>query len=94
MKQKREKHAKKINEASKTTKFQIGDLLLIRTYYQSDAVQRKIEKFCKLYSGPYKVWQILGESTYTLVECHDERKIRGKFNIRQLKLYHAKKDES
>ena len=94
MKMKREKHANKMNEANKTTKFKIGDLVLIRTYCQSDAVQRKIDKICELYSGPYKVKQVLGKATYILVECSDEQKVRGKFNIRQLKRYYSKKDGS
>ena len=64
---KRVKHANKMNEANKTTKFKIGDLVLIRTYCQSYAVQRKIVKFCELYCGPYKVRQVLGEATYCLL---------------------------
>ena len=52
---KREKHAKRINESNKTTKFEIGDLVLIRTYTQSDATQKHIEKFCELFSGPFKI---------------------------------------
>ena len=81
-----------MNESNKTTKFEIGDLVLIRTYTQSDATQKRIEKFCELFSGPFKISQILGESTYVLVDCRDESKIRGKFNIRQLKKYITKRD--
>ena len=50
MRNKREKQAKKCNEANKI-RFEIGDEVLIRTYCQSDAVQRRIDKFCELYSG-------------------------------------------
>ena len=92
MKLKREKHAKKVNEDNKITKFKRGDLVLVRTYCQSDAMQKKTDKFCELYCGPYKVKQVLGEATYILVECSDEQKIRGKFNIRQLKAYHSRKE--
>ena len=55
-------------------------------------MQKKIDKFCELYCGPYKVKQVLGEATYILVECSDEQKVRGKFNIRQLKAYHSRKE--
>ena len=94
MKMKRENRANKMNENIKTTKFKVGDLVLIRTYCQSDTIQRKINKFCELYSGPYKVKQILGEATYTLVKWSDEQKFREKFNIRQLKRYYPKRNEN
>ena len=54
MKEKREKQAKLCNEIKTITKFKIGEKVLIRTYHQSDAVQKRIEKFCELYCGPYK----------------------------------------
>ena len=92
IKQKRERHAKQVNEACKMTKFRLGDLVLVRTHYQSDAMQKRIEKFCELYTGPFKIKDVLGESTYVLVDCHNENKIRGKFNIRQLKPYYAKEE--
>ena len=88
IKQKRERHAKRVNETCKLTKFQLGDLVLVRTHYQSDATQRKFEKFCELYAGPFKIKEVLGESTNVLVDCYNENKIRGKFNTRQLKPYY------
>ena len=88
MKEKREKQAKLCNETKTITRFNIGEKVLIRTYHQSDAVQKRIEKFCELYCGPYKVHQILGEATYLLVDCDDDKKLRGKFNARQLKKYY------
>ena len=88
MKEKREKQAKLCNETKTITKFKIGEKVLIRTYYQSDAIQKRIEKFCELYCGPYKVHRILGDATYLLVDCNGESKIRGKFNVKQMKKYH------
>ena len=70
MKMKREKHAKKMNEDNKITKFKTGNLVLVRTHCQSDAMQKKIDKFCELYCGPYKVKQVLGEATYILSLIH------------------------
>ena len=40
MKEKREKQAKLCNETKTVTKFNIVEKVLIRTYYQSDAIQR------------------------------------------------------
>ena len=61
IKRKRERHAKRVNEANKMTRFQVGDLVLVRTHYQSDAMQRRIEKFCELYTGPFKIKDIVGD---------------------------------
>ena len=55
---------------------------------RSDAIQKKIDKFYELYSGPYRIHRILGDATYELVDCEDENKVQGKFNIRQIKKYH------
>ena len=87
IKEKREKHAKRCNEKKKITKFAIGDKVLVRAFHQSDAASKKIDKFFELFAGPYKINRIIGEATYELVEC-DSRKMRGKFNIRQIKAYH------
>ena len=87
IKEKREKHAKRCNESKKITKFSIGDKVLVRTYHQSDAMLKKIDKFFELFSGPYKINRIIGEATYELVEC-DSGKVRGRFNIRRIKAYH------
>ena len=69
IKEKREKHAKRCNENKKITKFSIGDKVLVRTYHQTDAMLRKIDKFFELFSGPYKINRIIGEATYELVDC-------------------------
>ena len=82
IKEKVKKHAKRINDNKKITKFAIGDKLLIRTYHQSDAVMKKIDKFFELYAGPYKINRILGDATYELVDCNNDKKVRGKFNVR------------
>ena len=55
IKKKREKQAKLINESKPITKFEVGEKVLIRTYYQSDAIQKKIDTFYELYSGPYRI---------------------------------------
>ena len=45
IKEKREKQARLSNENKVITKFKIGEKVLIRTYYQSDAIQKRIDKF-------------------------------------------------
>ena len=93
IKEKREKHAKRSNESKKITKFATGDKVLIRTYYQSDGTLKKIDKFFELFSGPYKVNRILGDATYELVDCDNNNKVRGKFNIWQIKKYYAQAEK-
>ena len=41
----------------------------------------------------YRINQILGDATYGLVDCDDNSKVRGKFNIRQIKKYYELTEE-
>ena len=65
---------------------------MVRPHYQSDAIQRRIEKFCELYTGPFRIKDVVGESTYVLVDRCDENKTRGKFNVRLLKPYYVREE--
>lgn len=89
IKEKSERQARRINKISKLSEFSIGDKVLIRANYVSDATQNIISKFCALYEGPYEVMRKIGKTTYELNECQDKTKIRGIFNIRQLKKYYS-----
>ena len=55
---------------------------------------KKIDKFFELYAGPYKINRILGDATYELVDCNNDNKVRGKFNIRQIKKYYEQTEET
>lgn len=83
----RDRANKKINEQRKLTEFEEGDLVLIRMFYPSDSAQGVISKFFELYQGPYKVKRRIGDATYLLSDPKDEKKERGKFNVRTLKKY-------
>ena len=65
--------------------------MLLRSYHQSDAAMKRIDKFFELYTGQYKVNRVLGDATYELTECDSSGKMRGKFNVRLLKRYYETK---
>lgn len=71
------------------TQHQLGDKLLLVAHNVSDAAQNIISKFCALYEGPFKITRKIGKTTYELSDCQNKTKIRGIFNIRQLKRYHS-----
>lgn len=66
IKEKRERHAKKVNQNLRITTFNIGDLVLVRSYPVSDAFNKVISKFCDLYEGPYRISKQVSNATYTL----------------------------
>lgn len=88
IKEKGEKRTDQINAAHKTTKFKVGDKVLLRTYPISDINQKVIGKFCHMFEGPYRIVKELGTATYQLEDVLQPGRIRGKFNIRQLKPYY------
>lgn len=88
IKEKREKEADKINSRTKITNFEIGEKVLLKNNPKSDAINKIIEKFCDLYIGPFMIKERIGNATYILGHVDDPEKIRGRFNIRQLKKYH------
>lgn len=87
IKKKRESQAEKNNKLNKLTSFIIGDLVLLRICPTSDALSKVITKFCTLHQGPYKVKEVRGPATYVLEDLGEENRVRGIFNVRQLKRY-------
>ena len=53
IKRKGERRAQKQNEEKNKLKFNVGDLILIKTNPISDTVNKVTAKFCELYEGPY-----------------------------------------
>ena len=88
IKGKGEWRARKKNEESNKLKFNVGDLILIKTNPISDVLNKVTAKFCELYEGPYKVTSIKREATYEVSEINKPEAVRGVFNVRQLKSYH------
>jgi hypothetical protein len=88
IKQKRERHADKINKTGERTQFQIGEKVLIKACRVSDALNKVVAKFCDVFEGPYIITARPSKATYELAYLDSKKGLRGKFNIRQLKRYH------
>lgn len=93
IKQKRERHAHKVNTKNKIVQLQLGDKVLIKAYRGSDALNKIVAKFCEMFEGPYVITAKLSPSTYELSHEDLSKGIRGNFNIRQLKRYHKQGHE-
>jgi transposase InsO family protein len=89
IKNKREREAHKFNQKHKITKFNVGDLVLVKAYHLSDAMNKIVSKFCELYEGPYRIRTVLSTSTYVLEHLNEPSKLRGTFNVRQMKPYYG-----
>lgn len=89
IREKRKRNADQWNEKHKLSELDVGDQVLVHTYPMSDAAQHILAKFCALYEGPYVITRRIGKSTYELRDNKDPIKMRGIFNIRQLKPYHS-----
>lgn len=87
IKEKGTNRANKLNARNNIVKFNIGDLVLVKACQTSDAVNRVISKFCKLYNGPFRVQTKIGNATYMLEYVDKPGEVRGTFNVRQLKPY-------
>jgi len=77
---------KKRHDTGKPTKFEVGDLVLVRTHYQSSALRKEIKKLFLLYEGPYRIKEIVGANAYLLEYVTGDR-IKGTFNVVTLKPY-------
>lgn len=86
IKEKRERNAEKLNQRN-LTKFEIGDLVLLKTCPISVAINKIISKFCDLYEGPYRIKKQISNATYLLEYLDSSKGSRGNFNVRQLKKY-------
>jgi len=87
LKSKAEKRKNKHDRGHRFVKYQVGDLVLVRTHHLSDLLGKKIKKFFLLYEGPYRVKEIKMENAYVLVDETNNEK--GTYNTTQLKKYHS-----
>ena len=69
-------------------KFNIGDLVLIRTNPISDLANKITAKFSELFEGPYQVKELKGSATYVVAEVNNLESVHGIFNVRQMKPYY------
>lgn len=86
IKEKGERRASKLNDR-KITRYQVGDLVLVRTNPVSDLSNRVIAKFCALYEGPFRIGDVVGQATYRLYDINKPDVVKGVYNMRQLKTY-------
>lgn len=87
VKNKLQKRKTNFNKKIKAMSFEVGNKVLVRTHYLSDKLGKKIKKYFQLYEGPYVVTKIKCENAYE-VEDPITGKIRGVYNVRQLKKFH------
>lgn len=78
----RKRHAKSYGD-----QLNVGDYVLLREVSVSDAANKVISKFCRLYSGPYIITDIPFPNVYALQHA-DTHQYKGRYNIANLKFYH------
>lgn len=72
----------------KSVKYNIGDLVLVKTHNLSNAGEKQIKKFFLLYEGPYEVVEIKMDNAYT-VRNPVTKEVVGTHNVVNLKTYHS-----
>ena len=73
----------------KWTKYEVGQLVLVRRHDLSSAQDKEIKKFFLLYEGPYEVIEIKMDNAYVL-RNQVTREIVGTHNATNLKKYWSK----
>lgn len=79
----------RFDKSHKLTSFSVGDLVLVRANNISDAASKKIAKFMTLFEGPYIILEKVYETTF-VVAHPTTKKVRGKFNIQDLRRYYTR----
>lgn len=84
LKKQAEKYISKQNKKiKKRTKFNKGDLVIVKALQVADYRNNRCAKLQNPYEGPYKVENEEGENSYVLIDP-DTNKIRGIFHISQI----------
>jgi len=89
MSTKAEKRRLQQEKKVQTIQYKVDDLVLLKTHPLSDKVERKIKKYFLLYTGPYKIIEIINKNAYKLVNPHTGDRV-GTYNATQLKKFHSK----
>ncbi|KAF4531740.1 hypothetical protein B566_EDAN008953 [Ephemera danica] len=79
---------KAADDRVKTTKFAVGDKVLVKTFRLSSAQNKETAKLFLLFEGPYYILKIVGPNAYLVGESND--KVLGTYNTRNLKPYIAR----
>lgn len=82
---KAERRAARANKGVTPVNFEVGDLVLTRTHYQSSAADKTIKKFFLIYEGPYKIIRKAGPNSYIIGDLGGNE--LSKQNVVNLKAY-------
>lgn len=88
IKTKGKKRAEKHSEKHKFTEYKVGDLVLIRANYVSDAGSKVLSKFLAVYEGPYRLKEKRFNNSFVL-ENPETKKVRGPFHANHFKLWQS-----
>lgn len=78
------------NKNHKLIKFEIGDMVKLKTFAQSDADKKITRKFVRLYEGPFIIGAVPYNNVYTLIDTHTN-KVKGNYNAIHLFRYYVNK---
>lgn len=81
------RNAEKFNNRHKITEFSIGDLVLIKSYQPSDAIEGVTTKLFELYSGPHTIIERIGKTIYNVQPINSNIKL-GPYHVSSMKKYH------
>lgn len=58
----------------------VGDLVLLRVPFQSNAHHRMISEFFLLFQGPYRIGKVIGSNAFLLVDPEDPKLVKNVYN--------------
>ena len=81
-----DKQARLFNRNKRHATFAVGDLVLRKTHFLSNAAQGINAKLCPKYEGPFEIEEVLSPTVYTLKSDGKSRRI-AKVHISHLKRF-------
>ena len=84
----------KAQKSRSKVELKVGDLVLLRVPHLSDAVQKQIAKFFRLYEGPYQIQSRIGNNAFKLVSVDDPAVVKGTYNRLLLRKYYSRPEDS
>ena len=79
------KHSQKTYKVA----LKMGDLVLLRVRYLSNAIDKVTKKFFHLFEGPYRIEREIGQNAFALVDPNDNDAEKGIYNRANLRKYYA-----
>lgn len=81
------------NMGKRLAVYEVGTLVKLRRFTQSNLLKKQTKKFSLLYEGPYVIGAVPFSNTYTLVDPRT-REIRGNYSAIHLARYYINKGET